>query len=287
MSPSANDQKIQDEKFLEYIYTHLNKQLIPSANPEYENMVLGRPYNPVDPELVVKRCLVNDYLTYFNNEITLSGIMKDHAANEPNSSTELSLAKDPEFPGLEDMVATITDLQKASKFPQLLQDKRSRFLNKYVLGKMGRNCFFEPPVFFDYGFNTIVGDNFYCNFNCVFLDCSLIEIGDNVMLGPGVNLLTATHPLSSAERNFKGIELSYPIYIGDQCWLGSNVVVCPGVRLGKRCVVAAGAVVTKSFDDGCLLAGVPAKVIRVIDESEDIDEFVRQQKQELDRLQNI
>jgi len=96
--------------------------------------------------------------------------------------------------------------------------------------------------------------------NCVFLDCASIEIGDHVLLGPGVHLYRATHPLDSAERR-KGLELAKPIVIGNDAWLGGGAIVLPGVTIGARAVVGAGSVVTRAVPAGEKVAGNPARPI--------------------------
>jgi len=89
-----------------------------------------------------------------------------------------------------------------------------------------------------------------------------IHIGKNVRLGPGVKIISASHNLCNYDKH----DAANPISIGDNCWLAANVVLLPGVKLGNHVVVAAGAVVTKNFSDDCLIAGVPAKIIRILDE---------------------
>ena len=95
---------------------------------------------------------------------------------------------------------------------------------------------------------------------CVFLDCAPIEIGDHVLLGPGVHLYTATHPLDAAERR-GGLELAKPIEVGDDAWLGGGAIVLPGVTIGARAVVGAGSVVTRDVSADERVAGNPARPI--------------------------
>ncbi len=114
---------------------------------------------------------------------------------------------------------------------------------------------------FDYGYNITVGNNFYCNFDCTMLDVCKISFGDNCMLGPNVQLYTATHPINAKERN-NGNEYGKEIIIGNNVWIGGAAIILPGVTLGDNVVVAAGSVVTKSFENNVLIAGNPAKVIK-------------------------
>lgn len=120
------------------------------------------------------------------------------------------------------------------------------------------------PVTFDYGRNTTIKENTFVNINCYFMDGAKIKIGKNCFIGPYCGFYTANHPLDPDKRN-KGLEQALPITIKDNCWLGANVSVMPGITIGENCVIAAGAVVTKDVPDNCLVAGVPAKVIKFIE----------------------
>ena len=129
-----------------------------------------------------------------------------------------------------------------------------------LLPHAGANFYVEPPFHCDYGSNIHCGDNVYFNVNCVVLDVAKVTIGSNVLFGPGVQLLAATHPLDAVVR--RTLELGRPITIGDDCWLGGGVIICPGVSIGSGCVIGAGAVVTKDVPAYSLAVGNPARVIR-------------------------
>ena len=125
------------------------------------------------------------------------------------------------------------------------------------------------PVYFDYGKLTSFGPGSFVNHGCYFMDGGGITIGANVFIGPFSGFYTATHPLNYAERN-EGLEKALPIVVGDNCWLGANVSVMPGVTIGSGCVIAAGSVVTEDLSDNCLAAGVPARVKKQIDQSQSV-----------------
>ncbi|HEX2311802.1 MAG TPA: sugar O-acetyltransferase, partial [Vicinamibacterales bacterium] len=108
-----------------------------------------------------------------------------------------------------------------------------------------------------------LGDRVFFNFNCVVLDVSPVSIGSRVLFAPAVQIYAATHPLS-AEARAGGLELGKPVSIGDDVWVGGGAIVCPGVRIGERSVVAAGSVVTRDIPAGVLAAGNPCRVIREI-----------------------
>ncbi|CAL5875121.1 uncharacterized protein PFLUO_LOCUS9425 [Penicillium psychrofluorescens] len=124
----------------------------------------------------------------------------------------------------------------------------------------------EPPVRVDYGYNVKLDEGAFINSNAVFIDSCPITIGARTMFGPGVNLYSGGHPLDPALRNgLKGPEFGKPITIGEDCWLGGNVIVLPGVTIGKGCTIGAGSVVTKDVPAFHVAAGNPARIIRRIE----------------------
>jgi maltose O-acetyltransferase len=139
------------------------------------------------------------------------------------------------------------------------EDLAGRFaLLTDLFGAVGEGSFIEPAFRCDYGFNIRVGRKFYANFDCVFLDCAPITIGDEVMLAPGVHLYTATHPMDH-ETRASGLELARPITIGNRVWIGGRSVILPGVTIGDFAVIAAGSVVSRDVPAGAVVRGVPAR----------------------------
>jgi maltose O-acetyltransferase len=130
--------------------------------------------------------------------------------------------------------------------------------------RLGADAVVEPPFHCDYGSNISIGEDFYANTGCVFLDCARIEIGDRVLFGPNVQLYAATHPVE-AERRREGLEYALPITIGDDVWLGGTVVVLPGVTIGDRAVVGAGSVVTRDVPAEVVAAGNPYRPLRELE----------------------
>lgn len=116
----------------------------------------------------------------------------------------------------------------------------------------------EPPFYCDYGYNIYVEENVFMNFNCVVLDVMPVRIGAGTMFGPNVQIYTATHPVDAVERA-KGPEYAKPITIGRDCWIGGSAVLSPGVTIGDRVIVGAGAVVTKDVPDDAIVVGNPAR----------------------------
>ncbi len=121
----------------------------------------------------------------------------------------------------------------------------------------------EPPFRCDYGYNIVIGKNFYANFNLTILDCANVTIGNNVIIGPNVGIFTAAHPLCAETRN-KGLEFAKPITIGNNVWIGGNVVINPGVTIGDNSVIGSGSVVTKDIPANVLAFGNPCRVIKVL-----------------------
>lgn len=140
--------------------------------------------------------------------------------------------------------------------------KRERLLDRLIALK-GENVHIEPNFFCDYGYNIIIGDNFYANHNCVILDCAEVTFGDNVFIGPNCGFYTAGHPIDADQRN-EGLEFAKPIKVGSNVWIGGNVCVMPGVTIGDGSVIGGGSVVVDDIPAGVVAAGNPCKVIRKI-----------------------
>ena len=137
---------------------------------------------------------------------------------------------------------------------------------KELLGKSD-GAWINPPFYCDYGFNIEVGRNFFANYNCTMLDVGKITIGDNCFMASNVAIYTAGHPIHPDSRNSM-YEYGIPVTIGDNVWIGGNVVICPGVTIGSNCVIGAGSVVTKDIPDWTVAAGNPCRVIRPITEAD-------------------
>jgi maltose O-acetyltransferase len=140
-------------------------------------------------------------------------------------------------------------------------EKRNNILAQLI--KARGALYIEPPFYCDYGYNIEAGENFYANFNCVILDVNSVKIGDNVLMGPNVQIYTATHPLDPAARLI-GRELARPVVIGDNVWIGGGAIICPGVRIGDHSTIGPGSVVTRDIPDRVFAAGNPCKIIRVL-----------------------
>ena len=136
-----------------------------------------------------------------------------------------------------------------------------RELLSQLFHTMGERVVIEPPFHCDYGDNIRIGNDFFANFGCVFLDCAEITIGNNVMMASYVQLYAAYHPLDATTRN-SGLELASPIKIGNSVWIGGGVIILPGVEIGDEAVIGAGSVVTKNMPPRVVAVGNPCRVIK-------------------------
>jgi maltose O-acetyltransferase len=132
-----------------------------------------------------------------------------------------------------------------------------------LFGAVGEGADIQPRFHCDYGYNIRLGQRCFINYNCVFLDCAPIEIGDDLQMGPAVQLYTGTHPLDRAQR-VAGWETAKPIRIGSGVWFGGGAIVLPGITIGDGAVIGAGAVVTHDVPADTVVAGNPARIIRTL-----------------------
>jgi len=147
--------------------------------------------------------------------------------------------------------------------------ERKSAILKELFGEVGEGVWIEAPFYCDYGENIRIGKNSFLNFNCLLLDDNCITIGKNALIGPYVQIYTASHPLSAKDRIIKDPEERYltqtkPVSIGDNVWIGGNTLIMPGVTIGDNVTIGAGSIVTKPIPDNCLALGNPCKVIKEI-----------------------
>ncbi len=154
-------------------------------------------------------------------------------------------------------------------------EKRTAILSE-IIGEFGEGGFIQGPIAFHYGKHTKIGKRFFGNFNLTIQDDAEVTIGDNCNFGPNVTIVTPIHPMLPDERremmNADGEKKRFcyakPVHIGNDCWFGASVTVCPGVTIGDNCVIGAGSVVTRDIPSNSFAAGVPCKVIREITEAD-------------------
>ena len=174
---------------------------------------------------------------------------------------DLYIADDPE---IGEQSAAALDLMAAYNATSVRQGPLRRQLLEQLLGAIGEGTEIRPPFYVDYGAHLRIGARCFANFGLVALDVAAITIGDDVQIGPNVQLLTPTHPVEPEPRREKW-EAAQPIVIGDNVWLGGGAIVLPGVTIGDNTVVGAGSVVTRDLPADVVAVGNPARVVRTLD----------------------
>lgn len=159
-----------------------------------------------------------------------------------------------------------TLVEKFNSLPPEAMEERMA-LNKEIFGSCGKNVWIVPPMKLAVGKYISIGEGCYFNAGTTFIDDWKIEIGSNCLFGPNVTLCTTGHPISPNHR-MDGM-YSFPIKIGNTCWIGANVIVLPGITIGDHSVIGAGSVVTKDIPANVVAAGNPCRVLRQIDERDE------------------
>lgn len=172
----------------------------------------------------------------------------------------------------------LTRCDRFNRIPLWRIASKQLALMRLIPSAKGNSLAVFAPFYCEYGVNIHVGKGCFVNYNCTFLDVSPITLKDNVWIGANVTLATPNHPFLPEERlptdypdGHHDLEYSAPITIEENCWICSSATICGGVTIGKNSVVAAGAVVTRDVPPNSIVAGVPAKVIREIDEADRMD----------------
>ena len=176
-------------------------------------------------------------------------------------SGQLYNASDPELVSERSRARLL--FQEINQINETRKEKRNNLFLE-LLGGAGDDLWIEPPFYCDYGYNIHLGHRVYMNFNCCILDVMTVTIGNDVFLGPNVQIYTATHPLDIKTRASQ-LEFAKPVKIGHDVWIGGGAIICPGVTIGNGVVVGAGAVVTKDVKEHVVVAGNPARVIKEIE----------------------
>ncbi len=173
---------------------------------------------------------------------------------------ELYLASDPEL-----AAESLRAAQLLQRYSQTIAgDRQSRTaILQELLGRVGESPQIVPPFHCDYGIHISIGDRFYMNYGGVILDCNQVQIGDDVLCGPYVQIYAASHPVDPAVRR-TGLELALPVTIGSNVWIGGGAIICPGVTIGDNTTIGAGSVVTKNIPSNVVAAGNPCRVLRSV-----------------------
>jgi maltose O-acetyltransferase len=171
---------------------------------------------------------------------------------------DLYIADDPELERRQRRAALLADLYHQQV---IADDPEAHVTLRSLIGEVGDGVVVRPPLFVDYGENITIGARTFINYNLTALDVATIRIGADCQIGPGVQLLTPTHPVDPDLRRDK-LEAARPITLADNVWLGGGVIVCPGVTIGENSVIGAGAVVTRNVPANTVAAGNPARCMR-------------------------
>lgn len=157
-----------------------------------------------------------------------------------------------------DMAATMHWLARYNAAIALSVDERRELLVERFAA-VGEGVNIRPPFHCDYGFNIILGEGVFLNFNCVILDVAAVTIGAKTQIGPGVQILTADHPRDAVQRE-TGLEFGRSIHIGRNVWIGGGAIILPGLTIGDDVLIGAGSVVTRDVPSGCTVVGNLARI---------------------------
>ncbi|MDE5548219.1 MAG: sugar O-acetyltransferase [Clostridia bacterium] len=184
---------------------------------------------------------------------------------EKMHSGALYLPMDDEI--LKEQLGYLDRLEEFNRLPSSALEKRQAML-KEMFAEIGEGCYIQSPFYANFGGKHChFGNYVYANFNLTMVDDTHIYVGDNTMFGPNVVLATAGHPILPELRK-DGYQYNAPIYIGKNCWLGTGVIVLPGVTIGDNVVIGAGSVVAKDIPSNVVAVGTPCKVLRKVGEKD-------------------
>ena len=168
-------------------------------------------------------------------------------------------------PGDEEILAEqfpyLDELKEFNEVPSGEVKKREELMKK-MFAKCGDNCYIQPPFYANWsGHHISMGKNVYANFNLTVVDDGDVFIGDYVMIGPNVTIVTAAHPIKPDLRR-RGIQFNRPVHIENNVWIGAGAIILPGVTIGENSVIGAGSIVTKDIPANVVAVGNPCRVMR-------------------------
>lgn len=145
------------------------------------------------------------------------------------------------------------------------QQKEKQAMLKEMFAEIGENCYIETPFHSNFGGRHVhFGNDVYANFNLTLVDDCDIFVGNNVLFGPGVTVVTASHPIKPDIRK-KQAQYNKPVHIGNNVWIGAGVIILPGVTIGDNSVIGASSLVTKNIPSDVIAFGSPCRIVRPID----------------------
>lgn len=194
-----------------------------------------------------------------DDEVLADEIMAQKTELDKLLAQEMFYNGDPKIGAIKSRARDLADQYNATRENE---PGRRLALLKELFGSCDDDIFIKPPFHCDYGFNIHVGKKFFANYDCVILDCAPVIIGDHCLMGPQTCIYTVSHPMDVKTRVADYV-YGTPVTIGDNVWFGGNCVVLPGVTIGNNVVVGAGSVVTKDIPDNAVVAGNPARILRI------------------------
>jgi acetyltransferase-like isoleucine patch superfamily enzyme len=169
---------------------------------------------------------------------------------------------DPEYFKINEVVnRTIQISQKLNTATDT--DQMRRYLSEIIGAEIDESTTIFAPFYTNFGKFTQIGKNVFINHACSFLDMGGITIEDEALIGPKVNIITENHPLDPSNRRTL---ITQPVRIKRKAWIGAGATILPGVTVGENAVVAAGAVVSKDVPDNVVVGGLPARILKKINE---------------------
>jgi len=170
----------------------------------------------------------------------------------------------PDDPAIEIQQKQLLDRLYDYNQTRVTEPEKQQAILTELFADIGPNCYIEPPFHANFGGHHVhFGSNIYANFNLTLVDDTHIYVGDHTMIGPNVTLATAGHPILPELRE-QNYQYNMPVHIGRNCWLGTGVIVLPGVTIGDNVVVGAGSIVTKDLPDNVVAVGNPCRVLRQV-----------------------
>lgn len=177
---------------------------------------------------------------------------------------EMIRLDDPEFPKIREVISRAYKLTtELNNMSAVSKDEIRELFSKLIDREVDESFVIWTPFYTDFGLNINIGKNVFVNHACTFMDRGGITIEDDVLIGPKVNLITTSHPLEIAVRKNT---VSKPIRIMKNAWIGAAATIMPGVTIGENAVVAAGALVTRDVQPNSIVGGVPAKMIKQLED---------------------
>ena len=179
-------------------------------------------------------------------------------------------------PKIVEMILQTKRLVAAFNATDYADEERKQALLREMLGSVGEGVHVDIDFHCECGKHIFIGNHVVINMNCTFVDNHRIDIGNHVLIASNVQIYTATHSTKVNERLVRDGKgglcrtLAQPVRIEDGAWIGGGAIILPGVCIGRNSVIGAGSVVTRSIPANCVAVGNPCRVIKEIDNEEEV-----------------